>query len=232
MPDITLLPIFAQDYDVGRMVLLLANPGTPPDDYPQYWDGTAPIKFEHGGNTEGKVAPAANTEFSDLTLPENTGPAIIKRYVTGHKPTFTFDTFADPRRLRIFTPTGSASGGQERQRLAKAHTVWLAPEQLFIKRNADGTEVAVSLNLNAGTWTKDGDAFTAEDQRLFDLSTFFWKVMFDQLMIPYSHDNGGKANVTVTATVMGDFTKPDGHQLWTNGQDLATSGVDLEGDAS
>lgn len=229
MSDVTLLPIFSQAYDVGRAALLLANPGTPTpsDDTIGYWDGSAPIVLDHAGNTEGELVPASNAEFSTLTLPENTGPAPIKKYLTGEAPTFSFGVFASLRSLRIFSPTGSASGGQSRQRRVKEHTLWLAPEQLFLKHNTDGTEEEVAVDPIA--LTKDGGAFSAEDQRLFDMSTFFWKVHFERATVPYRHGDGGKALAQVTCHVLADFEKPDGHELWTLGGDLATSGIDLNG---
>jgi hypothetical protein len=116
--------------------------------------------------------------------------------------------------------------------LVHEQTWWLVPEQLLMKTNSDGTQTATTIDLTTGTWTKDGEAFSAEDQRLFDLSTFFWKLHAEQTMIPYRWENVGKANMAGTAHVLQDFTKPDGHQLWTIGADLSESGIDLEGETS
>lgn len=230
MADTSLLGIFQQLYDVGRAALLLSGSGTYPTEDFEVWNGTDPITFRHAGNTEGEIVPASNAEYSTLTLPENTGPAPIKKYLSGEAPTFEFGVFADMRQLRIFSPTGSASGGQMRQRLVKRHTLWLAPEQLFLKLETDGTFSEVEVDPIA--LTKDGQAFGTEDQKLFDLSTFFWNVHFERAMTPYRHADGGKSLMSVTCHILADFDKPDGHQLWTLGGDLATSGISLGGESS
>lgn len=230
MADISLLPIFSQTYDVGRAALLLSGTGTFPTETPAYWDGTDPISFFHLGNTEGEMVPTANSEWSTLTLPENTGPAPIKTYLTGHAPTFTLNGFADPRICRLLSPTGVASGGNSRQVSVLYNTLWVAPEQLFLKQVAGQPDEAVVVDPIA--LTKDGQAFTDEDTRLFGLSTFFWRVYFEVTMIPYRHENGGKGNMESTCHVCFDANKPEGHQLWTTGDSLLTSGISLGGESS
>ena len=232
MANFDLLPIFAQKYDVGRAALFLAGTGTYPNEVPAYWDGANELTLIHLGNTEGEIAPASNNEFSSLTLPENTGPAQIKTYLTGSNPSFTSNVFADPRILQLLSPMGTASGGNSRQVLVRTHTLWVVPEQLFITQAEGSADAPVSVTHTGGVWTKDGNPFTAEDERLFNMSTFFWKVYFEVLMIPYRHENGGKANMELTAHVMMDTEKPEGNQLWTIGADLATSGIDLGGESS
>lgn len=229
MADITLLPIFSQEYDIGRPVLLLNKNGTPPNDEWGYWEATGEINLQYPGNTEGELVPAANAEYSTLTLPENTGPAPIKKYLTGEAPTFEIGVFASYEQLMIYSPTGSASGGQMRQRKVREHTLWVAPEMLFLQEQTNGTFTEVTVDPVLGT--KDGSPFSTEDQRLFDLSTFFWKVHFERSMPAYRHADGGKSLMTITCTVLADFTKPDGHQLWTVGGDLATSGISLLGES-
>jgi hypothetical protein len=92
-----------------------------------------------------------------------------------------------------------------------------------------GVQEEVPVTLTGGVWEKDGAAFTTEDQRLFDLSVFFWKVHFERAMPVYRHEDGGKALRQVTVHAMPDLTKPDGHLIWTMGSDLAGSAIDLEG---
>jgi hypothetical protein len=232
MANFDLLPIFAQTYDVGRASLWLTGTGTFPDEVPAYWDGLNEATFFHFGNTEGEMAPVANSEYSTLTLPENTGPAPLKAYLAGHAPTFTLSGFADPRILRLFTPTGIASGGNSRQVRVLENTLWVAPEQLFIKQVPGSADEAVQVVYSGGVWTKDGNSFNDEDQRLFDLSVFFWKVYFEVTMTPYRHENGGKGNMEGTCHVMFDTTKPEGHQLWTTGATLLASGINLGGESS
>lgn len=231
MADFDLLPIFQQEYDVGRASLWLAGSGTFPNEVPAYWDGASPIEFFHLGNTEGEMVPAANSEYSTLTLPENAGPAPIKSYLMGHAPTFAMNGFASPRMCRLISPTGVASGGNSRQVRVLENTLWVAPEQLFLQQTAGQPDEAVQVLYSGGVWTKDGQPFTAEDQRLFDMSVFFWKVYFEVLMTPMRHENGGKSNVEFTCHVMMDTDKPEGHQLWTTGATLADSGIELDGES-
>lgn len=232
MADFSLLPIFSQSYDVGRAAILLAGSGTPPSDTPAYWDGGNAIQLIHLGNTEGEIVPEANSEYQSLTLPENTGPAPIKAYLAGSAPSFQFNGFADPRLLRILSPTGIATGGNSRQVKVLEHTIWVVPEQLFLKQVAGQPDEAVDVSYAGGVWTKDALPFTTEDARLFDLGTFFWRVYFEVTMTPYRHENAGKSNMQATCRVMMDVTKPEGHQLWTTGAKLATSGIDLGGESS
>jgi hypothetical protein len=230
--DISLLPLFSQRYDIGRAAIMVAVTGSPGSEVATYWDGSTPIDFMHLGNTEGEIAPAANSEYQTLLLPESTGPAPIKKALTGHAPTFSFNFFASKEQLAMLSPTGSASAGNEGSRLVNEQTWWLVPENLLRKRNTDGTTSPVSISLSGGIWTKDGDPFTADDTELFGLSLFLWKLHPEQAMPVYRWENVGKGNVPCTVHVLQDFTKPDGHQLWTLGADLAASGIDLEGESS
>jgi hypothetical protein len=230
--DISLLPLFSQKYDIGRAAIMVAVTGSPGSEVPTYWDGAAAVDFMHLGNTEGEIAPVANSEYQTLTLPESTGPAPIKKALTGHAPTFSFNFFATKEQLAILSPSGSASGGVEGSILVAEQTWWLVPEQLLKKTNADRTVSSVALALSAGVWTKDGSAFTTEDQRLFDLSLFLWKLHPEQAMPVYRWENVGKGNVACTVHCMQDFTKPEGHQIWTLGGDLVASTIDLEGESS
>lgn len=224
MTDVSLLNLQDQAYDIGRAAVLRAP----------YWDGESELlaSLTHMGNTEGEVAPEANSEFSTLTLPENLGPAPLKKYLTGEAPTFELNLFVNPALLAILSPTGSASGGNTRQRRVIEHTLWIVPEQLFLKKNLDGTESEVDIGYAGGVWTKDGQPFTAEDTRLFNLGTFWWRVHFERALPVYRHEDGGKSLRSVMVHSMPDLTKPDGHQLWTMGSALAASGIDIEGATS
>jgi hypothetical protein len=227
--DISLLPLFSQKYDIGRAAIMVAVTGSPGSEVPTYWDGASAVDFMHLGNTEGEIAPVANSEYQSLLLPESTGPAPIKKAITGHAPTFSFNFFATKEQLAILSPTGSASGGVESSMLVSEQTWWLVPEQLLKKGRPSAS---VALALSGGTWTKDGIAFTDEDTRLFGLSLFLWKIHTEQAMPVYRWENVGKGNVACTVHCLQDFTKPEGHQIWTLGADLATSGIDLEGETS
>lgn len=224
-----------QTYDIGKAAVFYNGDAANDDPdtgvpLPLYWDGTGPANFVHTGITEAPIEPAANDDFSILTLPENTGSAPHKAYVSGAAPTFSLGLFANPIQLRRFSPTGSASGGTRYPRLVKEHTFWLAPLQLFLKTDpTTGIQEEVDVDYAAGAWTKDGSAFTTEDTRLFNMGVFFWRCYTERLMTRYVYDDAGKALQQLAVHVMHDFTKPDGHQLWTMGIDLAGSGIDLDG---
>lgn len=224
MGQASLINVASQTYDIGRAAIYAGD----------YWDGTGDLltTLTHIGNTEGEVNIEANEEYSMLTIPENMGPAALKKYVTGAAPSATLGVFVNPASLGLFSPTGQGSLGNMRQRRVKERTLWIVPEQLFIKPDGSGVEQEVELDLTGGVWTKDGDAFTAEDTRLFNLSIFGWKAHFERALPIYRHEDGGKSLREITIHFLQDLTKPDGHQILTVGAELAASGIDLEGDNS
>ncbi len=221
MSDISLTNIASQTYDIGRAAIFAAD----------YWDGSGDLiaSLTHIGNTEGEASIEPNEEYSALTIPENLGPAALKKYVTGAAPSFTVGVFVSPAGLALFSPTGSGSLGNMRQRRVKERTIWIVPEQLFIAPDGNGIEQEVELTLSGGVWTKDGNAFSAEDTRLFNLSVFGWKTHFERALPVYRHEDGGKSLREITVHFLQDLDKPDGHQLLTVGADLAASGINLEG---
>lgn len=196
-----------RSYDIGKCVIFYADP----------WDGTTNLfasggPLTHLGTTEGEVRIAPNPEYSELTLPESLGPSALKRYLTGTRPTFTAGLFPDLEQMKIVSPTGIASLGQERQRLVKSWLLWVVPELLFLKPDANGNNQAVAVVLTAGTWLKDGVALTAEEERLLHLSSVIWKADFQPLTPVYRHADGGKALTEIEVTVQHDLTKPEGCQ--------------------
>lgn len=203
-----LVGVNTQKYHIGRMSLFRAPA----------WDGATNLitALTHVGNTEGEVNIQTNPEFSDLTLPETSGPAILTRYLAGENPSFDLGIFPSLTGLALFTPTARGSAGQQHRRLVREHTLWVVPEQLFAKTDVDGnvTFDAVIAYTTAGGFTKDAIALTTEEQRLADLSLFIWRAHFSRATPIYRHEDGGKAMQTVTVTVMQDFTKPDGCQLY------------------
>lgn len=193
-------------YDIGKCAVFYTDPS---------WDGTTNLfasggPLTHLGTTEGEVRIAPNPEYSELTLPEALGPAALKRYLTGTRPTFTLGLFPDLDQMKVVSPTGIASLGFERQRLAKTLTLWIAPEALFLKADANGFLQPVSVVLTTGQWLKDGVALTAEEEALLHLSSVIWKADFQPLQPVYRHEDGGKALSEIEVTVQTDLTKPEG----------------------
>ncbi len=189
-----------------------------------YWPGNTNLALTHLGDTEGDIAVAPNESFVHLTTPELTGPAKHKSYVAGEDPVVTLPLYmADPALRAIISPTGSASGGYGRQRPVVYHTLVLFPEELFFNV---GDDAYASLVHTGSAWTVGGDALTADQQRLLDLSMWFWRGYFTKPGVPFRHGDAGKAVESVTFQVCQDSTKPDGNQLYTVG-DPADALIDI-----
>jgi len=193
-------------YDVGNCSIFIADPA---------WDGTSKLFAAGGplvwlGAKSGRIEFAANPEYSELKLPEQLGPAALKRYLTGTRPTAKFSLYADLEVMKAISPTGVASLGFERQILAKPLTVWCVPEELFIKQGTSGFPEKVSVVLNAGNWEKDGSALTTEEERLLHLSQLIWKADFTPLMAPFQHEDGGVALADVEIVAQTDLDRPVG----------------------
>jgi len=205
-----ILSLQAKKYDIGKCAVLYAKPA---------WDGTTNLfatggPLIHLGTTEGEVVIAPNPAYSELTLPEETGPSALKRIITGTRPTFSLGLFPDLDQMAVVSPTGIASMGFERQRLATVLTLWIVPQALFLKPDANNNPRPVSVILDAGVWKKDGVAIVAgsEDERLLFLSSLCWRCDFAPQSIVYRHEDGGKALSQVEVTVQHDFDRPEGCQ--------------------
>jgi hypothetical protein len=217
-------------FDIGRAAIFRFAPesgtGQASDGS---WDGTVDLfaSMEHIGTTEGEVDIDSSPEFSDLTI-EVTGPAILKRYLNGESPSFEIGLYPDPEKMAVFSPSGMASAGTKRRRLVRSHTLWIAPEQLFL--DADQKEVAVTFS--GGAFLKDGNALTDEEQDLVDMSIIVWKAQFGRLTPRYSHEDGGKSLKTVPVNILQDLTKEDHCQLYMVLAEMESFDVDFEGAGS
>jgi hypothetical protein len=197
----------SQKYDIGRCVVFYADPA---------WDGLSNLfaaggPLIHLGTTEGEVVINPNPEYSNLVI-EPTGPAILKRYITGTAPTFSLGLFPDLDQMKVVSPSGIASLGFERQRLAKVLTLWIVPEALFLKPDANNNPRPVPVVLTAGVWLKDGVALTAEEERLLFISSLCWRCDVQPMSVTYKHEDGGKSLSQVEVTVQHDFDRPEGCQ--------------------
>lgn len=209
MPNYSLLDLTAQVRAIGRASIFYGAGAY------IFNSGGADLALTHLGDTEGEISIAGNEEYSDLTLPELTGPAIHNRYLTGFSPQITIPLYAaDPDLRDIVSPTGTKSGGFWRRRPVTEYTLAIFPEQLFIESNA---QVAVGYT-KAGGWTVGGDAASASQTDLLDLSIWFWRGHFTQAFPMYRHEDGGKVVQTVTFQAMWNSSMPDGHRLWTVGR--------------
>lgn len=210
-----------QRYDIGRAAIFRRDP----------WNGTGSVftGMTHLGNTEGAIEIEPNAEYSELTLPETSGPAALKRYLSGERPSFEIGIFPNPDNLQVFSPTGRASAGQRRRRPVREHLLWIVPEELFLGEDENGNVVEVPVEYAAGAWTKDGEALSTEDQELLDLSLIIWRADFGRAAPRYVHEDGGKSLRSVPVTMQQDFARPDGCQLYLVLSEAADFDIDLGG---
>lgn len=200
----------SRKYDIGKAAVFAVEGG---------WDGTTPLFASDGplvwiGATEGEIKIEPNPAYSELTLPEQTGPAAILRYLTGTRPTFTLGIFPTLEGMSLLSPTGLASMGFEQQVLAKTHTLWIVPWALFQKKGVLGFDQPVPVVYNGANWTKDAVAIAedSEDERRLFLSALIWKADLAPITTVYRHEDGGKALTQVEVTVQQDFDRPEGCQ--------------------
>ena len=197
--------------------------------YGDQWDGTGAIELTHLGDTEGEISMERNDEYSDMRLPELTGPAVHDRFYSGEDPQVTIPLYlADPSLRAIISPTGSASAGYERRRRVKEYTLWIVPEEFLFDAalNAgDGGYGTVTI-APTGIWQVGGVALTARAQELLGLGVWLWRGHFQMPNFAFRHEDAGKAVDPVTFQVMQDLSKPDGHQLYTLGDPFEV-GIDL-----
>ncbi len=202
-----LLDLTAQVRAIGRGSILYgtgAFPGSGND-----------LALTHLGDTEGEIGIELNEEYSELTLPELTGAAPHEKYVSGQAPVVTMPLYAADAALRaIVSPTGSASGGYQRRRAVTEYTLAILPEQVFIENDA---QVTVGYT-TAGGWTVGGDAATAPQLALLDLSIWFWRGHFTATPPMFRHEDGGKVVQEVMFHSMHNGAMPNGHHLYTIGR--------------
>lgn len=224
--------VATQRYDIGRAAIFVH--GTVAGDVitPTPWDPADPLftGMQHIGNTEGAVDIAANPEYSELTLPETSGPAAIKRYLSGEKPSFTIGVFPTPAGMSLFSPTGKGSAGQQRRRAVRESLLWIVPEEIFLKPNAvTGNVEEVPVTYAAGAFLKDGIAVTPAEQELLDMSLLIWRADFQRATPVFRHEDGGKSLREIEVSIQQDFTKPDGAQLWLMVAEADDFAIDFEG---
>lgn len=218
--SMSLLDLTAQTRTIGRASVF----------YVSKWDGTTKLQdtLTHLGDTEGEISLAPNDEYSDLTLPELTGPAIHERYLSGLNPVLSIPIYlADPDIRAILTPAGSGSAGYQRRQSVTEYTLVIFPEQLFIESNV---QVAVDFT-TPSAWTVGGDAATAAQLALIDQSIWFWRGHFSFAPLTFRHEDAGKAVDTVNFHVMhADISTsyiPDGQRLFTLG-DPADVSIEID----
>jgi hypothetical protein len=190
-----------------------------------YTAGGTDVTLVHLCDTEGAVTIELNEEYSALTLPELTGSAPHEKYYSGAAPVVTIPGYIpDPTLRTIVSPSGSAHGGYQRRRAVAEHMIAIIPEQVFIEANA---QAQLSYNKVDG-WEVGGDAATAAQEALLDLSIWFWRGHFTGVLPDFLHEDGGKALKPVEFHAMHNASMPDGHHIWTSGRpDEATTPIHI-----
>lgn len=214
----TLLDLNAQIRAIGRGVLLYANK----------WDGETNLALTHLGDTEGDITVELNEEYTHFTLPELTGAAKHKSYVSGEDPVVTMPVFyADPALRAVVSPTGNASGGYQRRRPVLERTLVIMPEELFFDPTSDTYK---ALAYDGTDWTLGGSALSSAQEALLGLSVWFWRGYFTKAGPVFRHEEGGKAVQSVSFQAMtSDLSTdliPDGERLYTLG-DPADKQIDI-----
>lgn len=207
MPNYNLLDLTAQVRAIGRASVFYGTGA--------FAGSGNDLALTHLGDTEGEVVPELTEEFSELKLPELTGPAVHEKYSAGVSAIVKIPIYAADAAIRaILSATGNASGGYQRRRAVTEYTLALIPEQVFIEAD----EQATLGYTTAGGWTVGGDAATAAQEALLDLSMWFWRGHFTTVPPKYMHEDGGKVVHEVEFHAMHNPNMPDGHHIWTVGQ--------------
>lgn len=207
MPNYNLLDLTAQVRAIGRGSIFYGTGA--------FAGSGTDLALTHLGDTEGEIGLEANDEYSELTLPELTGPVPHEKYISGQAPVITMPLYAADASLRAITsPTGSASGGYQRRRSVTEYSLVIFPEDVFIESNAQ----AQLGYTTAGGWTVGGDAATSAQEALLDLAIFFWRGHFETVLPMYRHEDGGKVVQEVVFHAMHNGDMPDGHHIYTIGR--------------
>ena len=232
MADFILKDLNEVARSLGRAVMFGASDGGATPAY-AYWDETADLQLDHLADTEGDIAVNPNDAYSHLMVPELTGPAKHVSYVDGEDPTIEVPVWlADPLLRAIVAPTANASGGYQRRRPVRYHTLVFFPEQMFYDTPDDAFRTiryttADGWEISDGAPTPAFAAFSTEQTRLLGLSLWAWRAYFSKPPLTFRHGDGGKSIDTITIQICQDSNKPDGHQLYTVG-DPADAGIVLD----
>jgi hypothetical protein len=199
-----------------------------------YWDGSEPIEgsgasaLVHLADTEGKIVLTPNETYGHIRMDEQRGGAKLRTWVKGQEPSIALPVFlADPAAREFFTPRGTASAGFKRWRPPLYKTLVLAPEDLMWDE-VTGTYRDL-VHTGNGVFTIGGSAPTTRQELMIEKIVYLWKCYSESAPLSFGTEQDGREMETVTLQVCPDLSKPDGHELYTWGRDLASSTIDIEG---
>lgn len=215
MPSYTWIDFTTALLKIGRAEVLVGD---------AFGDGSVALALSHLGVTEQPIQPEVNESYNDLTLPEHTGPGIIHRTYEGENPVLTFNVIAaNQSAFDTISPVGSRGAGFEAPQAVVEKTVVLIPTAAIME---NGIRQTLGYTTGGG-WTVGGDAATADQLAMIDVSFWIWRCHFQRGIPRYANEDGGKAIIPVTVQVLQDFQRPDGQQLYTIG-DPADVYIDID----
>lgn len=226
--DYAVKPLREHLVDLGKARVFYAVNGSGVGDVtPVHWEADGPLHLKELGLTEGEMSLNANEEYSDLKLPEYTGPIPLKRYYIGEAPVLSVNIFmADPALRSILSPTGTSGAGFESQQPVALRTIVLIPEMLF--RGAVGQPLQ-TLAYTGGVWTIGGSAIDTDLERYIGQITWLWSCAPSRAPLVFQHTEGGRALASAELTLVQDLQLPfdEGIQVYYIG-DPADVGVSIE----
>lgn len=230
--DYVVKPLRGHLVDLGKARILYAvNGPLQADVTPVQWDGSGPLWLKELALTEGDMNLEPNPEYSDLKLADYTGPAVLKRYLTGEAPVLTVGLYlADPALLSVISPTATAGVGFESYQPVQLLTLVLIPENAF--RTGVGQPFK-TLAYEAGDWTLDGSPYPESQQRFLDQTTWMWAVAPTRAPRNFANANGlsalSQAEFALIQDIYGLPFLPEGAQTYWIGANPSDIGVDIEG---
>lgn len=230
--DYTVKPLREHLVDLGKARIFYAvNGPLEADVTPVQWDGSGELYLKELALTEGDMNLAPNPEYSDLKLQDYTGPAILKRYLTGEAPVLTVGMYlADPALLSVISPTGSSGVGFESYQPVQLLTLVLIPENAF--RTGIGQPFK-PLTYTGGEWLLDGDPYPESQDRFLGNTTWMWAVAPTRPPRTFANQNGlgalSQAEFALIQDIYGLPFLPEGAQTYWIGANPATVGIDIEG---
>lgn len=205
MPGINLQDLGSGKFSLSKGAVFYSNDA---------WDFNSALTLNFLGFTEGEISFALNESFQTLTLDENTGELPHEGFVQGEAPVLTIPLFTgDPALRAILSPTGTASGGYQRQVPAKTRTVVVFPEALFL--SADGQDtLELEYDSIGEQFTLDGTPLTTEQDRLLNQTLWIWKGHFSKPDVVYRHADAGKSIDETTFTAWYSPDAPNGARAY------------------
>lgn len=176
------------------------------------------------GAKEGEITVETTEEYSDLTAPELTGPAVHQRSVMGISARVTIPVIAGDADLYAkLSPTGEKGGGWSSPQAVVPTSVLIIPNAEVgggLRYNIEGTETVKSWKRDAGNGVAAATGAAAAPVH----AIWLWRAVPERPSRSFSYENGGKQIWSVPFQAMFDGARPEGHKIFTTG-DPAAQGI-------